>query len=62
MTWEAQDDPRHADTELMNNEQFTTSSNTMDIERPAGAADEVTDEEIEKAIAEIQSAIKKVPR
>jgi hypothetical protein len=62
MTWEAQDDPRHADTELMDNEQFTTSSNTMEFDRPAGATDDVTDEEIEKAIAEIQSAIKKVPR
>ncbi len=62
MTWEAQDDPRHADTELMDNEQFTTSSNTMELERPPGVTDDVTDEEIEKAIAEIQSAIKKVPR
>ena len=34
----------------------------MDLDRPAGATDDVTDEEIEKAIAEIQSAIKKVPR
>jgi serine/threonine protein phosphatase PrpC len=61
MTWEAQDDPRHADTELMDNEQFTTSSNTMDLDRPI-VTEDVTDEEIEKAIAEIQSAIKKVPR
>jgi serine/threonine protein phosphatase PrpC len=61
MTWEAQDDPRMADTELLDNEQFTTSSNTMDLERPTGVED-VTDEEIEKAIAEIQNAIKKVPR
>ncbi|MGE0356366.1 MAG: PP2C family serine/threonine-protein phosphatase [Burkholderiales bacterium] len=61
MTWEAQDDPRHADTELMEGDQFTTSSNTADLERPV-AMDDVTDEEIEKAIAEIQSAIRKVPR
>jgi len=61
MTWEAQDDPRHADTELMDSEQFTTSSNTMELDRPV-ATDDVTDEEIEKAIAEIQTAIKKVPR
>jgi serine/threonine protein phosphatase PrpC len=61
MTWEAQDDARLADTELMDREQFTTSSNTVDLDRPV-AADDVTDEEIEKAIAEIQDAIKKVPR
>ena len=61
MTWEAQDDPRHADTEQMDNEQFTTSSNTQDLDRPV-AGEDVTDEEIEKAIAEIQNAIKKVPR
>jgi serine/threonine protein phosphatase PrpC len=61
MTWEAQDDPRHADTEQMSTELFTTSSNTMELDRPVGVED-VTDEEIEKAIAEIQSAIKKVPR
>ena len=61
MTWEAQDDPRHADTEQMDNEQFTTSSNTQDLDRPV-AGEDVTDEEIEKAIAEIQNAIRKVPR
>ena len=61
MTWEAQDDPRHADTEQMDNEQFTTSSNTQDLDRPV-VGEDVTDEEIEKAIAEIQNAIKKVPR
>jgi PPM family protein phosphatase len=61
MTWEAQDDPRHADTELQDGEQFTTSSNTMELDRPV-ATEDVTDEEIEKAIAEIQNAIRKVPR
>jgi PPM family protein phosphatase len=61
MTWEAQDDPRHADTEQMDNEQFTTASNTVDLDRPH-VAEDVTDEEIEKAIAEIQKAIRKVPR
>ncbi len=60
MTWEAQDDPRHADTELMDGG-FTTSSNTMELDRPLHTED-VTDEEIEKAIAEIQSAIKKVSK
>jgi len=61
MTWEAQDDPRQVDTEVMDSEHFTTSSNTMDLERPV-VMEDVTEEEIEKAIAEIQSAIKKVPR
>jgi PPM family protein phosphatase len=61
MTWEAQDDPGHADTEQMETEQFTTSSNTMETGRHIPTED-VTDEEIEKAIAEIQDAIKKVPR
>ena len=61
MTWEAQDDPRHADTEQLDPEQFTTSTNTMEPDRSV-AGEDVTDEEIEKAIAEIQNAIKKVPR
>jgi len=61
MTWEAQDDPACADTQSMDGEQFTTSSNTMELDR-AIPQEEVTDEEIEKAIAEIQDAIKRVPR
>jgi serine/threonine protein phosphatase PrpC len=63
MTWEAQDDPRFADTQSMEGAQFTTSFNsvTMELDRPLPQED-VTDEEIEKAIAEIQSAIKRVPR
>ena len=61
MTWESQDDPRHADTEQISTEQFTTSSNTAELDRPV-ATEDVTDEEIEKAIAEIQDAIRKVPR
>jgi len=63
MTWEAQDDPRYADTQSMDGEQFTTSSNsnTMELGR-AFPHEDVTDEEIERAIAEIQNAIKRVPR
>ncbi len=61
MTWEAQDDARFADTQSMEGQQFTTSSNTMELDRPL-AQEDVTDEEIEKAIAEIQNAIKRVPR
>jgi serine/threonine protein phosphatase PrpC len=61
MTWEAQDDPACADTQSMDGQQFTTSSNTMELDR-AIPHEDVTDEEIEKAIAEIQNAIKRVPR
>ncbi len=61
MTWEAQDDPAHADTQLMENDQFTTSTNTMELDVPV-ATEDVTDEEIEKAIAEIQDAIRRIPR
>jgi outer membrane receptor for ferrienterochelin and colicin len=44
--------------------QFATSTNTteqLDSKAPATAED-VTDEDIERAIAEIQDAIRKVPR
>ena len=61
MTWEAQDDPHVADTTSLDNEQFATSSNTEQLD--AGqAADDVTEEDIARAIAEIQDAIRKVPR
>lgn len=60
MTWESQEDENAADTEIMD-AQFTTSSNTMELGTPM-APDDVTEEDIEKAIAEIQSAIKKAPR
>ena len=61
MTWEAQDDPNAADTTQLDMEQFATSTNTeaLDVGKPA---DDVTEEDIERAIAEIQDAIKKVPR
>jgi serine/threonine protein phosphatase PrpC len=61
MTWEAQDDPRVSDTQSLEGELFTTSSNTMELDL-AMPREDVTDEEIEKAIAEIQNAIKRVPR
>ena len=60
MTWEAQDDPNVPDTVQADGE-FTTSSNTVELGAPPPLED-VTDEEIEKAIAEIQDAIRKVPR
>ena len=61
MTWESQEDGANAaDTEIMDT-QFTTSSNTMELGGPV-VPDDVTEEDIEKAIAEIQDAIKKAPR
>jgi serine/threonine protein phosphatase PrpC len=63
MTWENQDDPRVADTLSMEDTEFATSTNTTEqLDSKAGPVEDVTDEDIERAIAEIQSAIKKVPR
>jgi serine/threonine protein phosphatase PrpC len=62
MTWENQEDASVADTSSLDDEQFASSSNTteqLDVEVPA---DDVTDEDIERAISEIQTAIRKVPR
>ena len=62
MTWENQEDASVADTASLDDEQFASSSNTteqLDVEVPA---DDVTDEDIERAITEIQTAIRKVPR
>lgn len=62
MTWENQEDEKVNDTtQMLGEEQFTTSSNTQELDIPV-PADDVTEEDIEKAIAEIQSAIRKVPR
>jgi serine/threonine protein phosphatase PrpC len=62
MTWEAQDDPRAADTAMLDNEQFATSTNTEQLPVAPAIQDDVTDEDIERAIAEIQDAIRRVPR
>ena len=63
MTWENQDDARLPDTQALDDQQFATSTNTTaQLDSAAPAADDVTDEDIERAIAEIQSAIRKVPR
>lgn len=64
MTWENQQDRAISDTELLGAEQFATSSNTtqqLGSTAPA-PVEEVSEDDIEKAIAEIQSAIRKVPR
>jgi serine/threonine protein phosphatase PrpC len=62
MTWEAQDAPGFPETAQADGDQFTTSSNTVQLDAVVPATEDVTDEEIEKAIAEIQDAIKRVPR
>jgi serine/threonine protein phosphatase PrpC len=62
MTWENQEDTRVADTQNMDEEQFASSSNTTEQMDLKGASDDVTDEDIERAINEIQNAIRRVPR
>jgi serine/threonine protein phosphatase PrpC len=62
MTWENQEDLRVADTQSLDDEQFATSTNTTQQLGTDMPSDDVTDEDIERAIAEIQSAIKRVPR
>jgi serine/threonine protein phosphatase PrpC len=63
MTWEDQDDARVADTQTLEDSEFETSTNTTQMmDGVAAPADDVTEDDIERAIAEIQSAIKKVPR
>ena len=61
MTWEDQDDDRVADTQTLDAEEFATSNTTQPLPGRE-PTDDVTDDDIERAIAEIQSAIKKVPR
>jgi len=62
MTWENQDDARVADTTQME-EEFTSSSNTtQQLDAPGTVEADVTEEDIERAISEIQDAIRKVPR
>ena len=61
MTWESQEDAAVADTQSMDTE-FTSSSNTTEQLESGEAPDDVTDEDIERAINEIQDAIRKVPR
>ncbi len=63
VTWENQEDATVADTRTLDEEEFATSTNTTEpLGAAAAPAEDVTDDEIERAIAEIQNAIKKVPR
>jgi serine/threonine protein phosphatase PrpC len=61
MTWESQEDPNVADTQSMDGE-FTSSSNTTEQLELKTPVEDVTDEDIERAINEIQNAIRRVPR
>lgn len=63
MTWENQEDSRVADTQTLEDEEFETSTNTTEqLPGQAAAIEDVTEDDIERAIAEIQNAIRKVPR
>ena len=63
MTWENQEEPAGVDTQSLDGEAFTSSTNTTEsLDTPQTALDDVTDDDIERAIAEIQNAIKKAPR
>jgi serine/threonine protein phosphatase PrpC len=63
MTWENQEDDRVADTMSLDDEEFATSTNTTEqLAAPNAALEDVTEDDIERAIAEIQNAIRKVPR
>jgi len=62
MTWENQEDALVSDTQSLDDEEFATSTNTTQQLEGKGELADVTDDDIERAIAEIQNAIKKVPR
>jgi PPM family protein phosphatase len=62
MTWENQEDANVADTQTLGEEEFAASTNTTQPLAGHTPSDDVTEDDIERAIAEIQSAIKKVPR
>ena len=62
MTWENQEDASVADTASLDDEQFASSSNTTEQLDVPVTVEDVTDDDIERAINEIQEAIRKVPR
>jgi hypothetical protein len=61
MTWENQDDARVADTQSMETRIRHLVQHHAAARAP-GTVDDVTEEDIERAISEIQDAIRKVPR
>ncbi len=62
MTWENQEDARFADTQNMEEDFASSSNTTQQLDIPGGIDEDVTDDDIERAINEIQEAIRKVPR
>jgi hypothetical protein len=62
MTWENQDDARVADTQTPGRRAVRRPPPTHQPLDGVARLDDVTDDDIERAIAEIQNAIKKVPR
>ena len=62
MTWENQEDARVADTQSMEEDFATSSNTTQQLDAPGTVEADVTDDDIERAINEIQEAIRKVPR
>ena len=62
MTWENQDDLRVADTTQMEEDFASSSNTTQQLDTPGDVEADVTEEDIERAISEIQDAIRKVPR
>jgi len=62
MTWEAQDDGRIGDTQSMDEDFVSSSNTTQQASAPGSVEEDVTEEDIERAITEIQDAIRKVPR
>lgn len=62
MTWENQDDLRVADTTQMEEDFASSSNTTQQLDAPGDVEVDVTEEDIERAISEIQDAIRKVPR
>jgi PPM family protein phosphatase len=62
MTWENQDDLRVADTQNMEEDFASSSNTTQQLDAPGIVEEDVTDDDIERAINEIQEAIRKVPR
>ncbi len=62
MMWENQEDARVADTQNMEEDFASSSNTTQQLDVPGMADEDVTEDDIERAINEIQEAIRRVPR
>ncbi len=62
MTWENQEELRGVDTTQMEEDFASSSNTTQQLNTPGEIEDDVSEEDIERAISEIQDAIRKVPR